>query len=76
MKTTIEIPDDLMRRVKIRAIQEHKKLKDLIQEYLERGIHQPAQHEEKPWTPKVAKLQGRGPLTTDEIEEAINWGRE
>ena len=75
VKTTIELPDDLLQRVKIRAIHEHKKLKDAIAEYLERGMAAP-RAEKKPWTPKVAKLQGRGPLTTDDIEAAINWGRE
>ena len=38
MKTTLDLPDDLMRRVKIRAVQEHKKMKDAVAEWLERGM--------------------------------------
>ena len=75
IKTTIELPESLMHSVRLRAVKEHKKLKDAIAEWLERGMNAPA----KPKStrlPKLAKLQNRGPLTTDEIESATNWGRE
>ena len=74
MKTTIELPDDLMMRVKLRAVREHKKLKDAIAEYLERGMKAPAKIDPKNF-PKPIKLKG-GPITTEEIEAYINWGRE
>jgi plasmid stability protein len=73
MKTTLDLPDDLMRAVKIRAVHEHKKLKDTIAELLRKGLAR----QRKPRT-KLAipvKLRG-GPLTTAEIEAAINWGRD
>jgi plasmid stability protein len=38
MKTTLELPDDLMREVKIRAVREDRKLKDAIAELLRRGL--------------------------------------
>ena len=38
MKTTLDLPDDLMREVKIRAVHEHKKLKDAIAEFIRKGI--------------------------------------
>lgn len=38
MKTTLELPDDLMRAVKIRAVHEDKKLKDTIAELLRKGM--------------------------------------
>lgn len=38
MKTTVELPDDLLRRVKIRAVEENKKLKDMLAELLRRGL--------------------------------------
>jgi plasmid stability protein len=38
VKTTLEIPDDLMRTVRIRAAREDRKLKDLIAELLRRGL--------------------------------------
>lgn len=38
MKTTLELPDDLMRAIKIRAVNEDRKLKDVIAELLRRGL--------------------------------------
>jgi plasmid stability protein len=40
MKTTVELPDDLMRAVKIRAVEEDRKLKDMIADLLRRGLAQ------------------------------------
>ena len=41
MKTTLDIPDDLMREVKFRAIETDRKLKDMIAELLRLGLDQP-----------------------------------
>jgi plasmid stability protein len=38
VKTTLELPDDLMRSIKIRAVREDRKLKDVIAELLRRGL--------------------------------------
>jgi plasmid stability protein len=73
MKTTLELPDELMREIKIRAVHEHKKLKDAITELLRKGIA--ASKSRPPKIPKPVKLRG-GPITTEEIEAAINWGRD
>ena len=73
MKTTLDLPDDLMREVKIRAIHEYKKLKDTIAELLKKGIAVSRTRHHK--IPKPVKLRG-GPLTIEEIEAAINWGRD
>lgn len=40
MKTTLDLPDDLMRAVKIRAVNENRKLKDAIADLLKRGLSQ------------------------------------
>ena len=40
MKTTLDLPDDLMRAVKIRAVEENRKLKDAIADLLRRGMAQ------------------------------------
>jgi plasmid stability protein len=40
MKTTLDLPDDLMREVKIRAVRENRKLKDAIADLLRRGLSQ------------------------------------
>lgn len=38
MKTTLDLPDELMRSVKIRAVNENRKLKDMIADLLRRGL--------------------------------------
>lgn len=38
MKTTLDLPDPLMRRVKIRAASEGRKLKEIISDLLEKGL--------------------------------------
>ncbi len=40
MKTTLDLPDDLMREVKIRAVMENRKLKDAVADLLRRGLSQ------------------------------------
>jgi plasmid stability protein len=41
MKTTLDLPDDLVRAVKIRAAEENRKLRDVTAELLRRGLAQP-----------------------------------
>ena len=38
MKTTLELPDTLLRRVKVRAAQTDRKLKDVVAELIEKGL--------------------------------------
>ena len=73
MKTTLDLPDDLMREVKIRAVHEQKKLKDAIAEFIRKGMAAGKTRPAK--APKPVKLRG-GPITTEEIEAAIAWGRD
>ena len=73
MKTTLDLPDALMREVKIRAVQERKKLKDAIAEFIRKGMAAGKTRPAK--APKPVKLRG-GPITTEEIEAAIAWGRD
>ena len=40
MKTTLDLPDDLMREIKIRAVNENRKLKDAMADLLRRGLSQ------------------------------------
>jgi hypothetical protein len=77
MKTTIEIPDELMRRVKMRAIQRNQKLKDAVAQLLESGMAAGA--DEAPARvrpPKPVRLKKRRPLNIDDIETAIAAGRD
>jgi hypothetical protein len=73
MKTTLDLPEDLMREVKIRAVHERKKLKDAIADLIRKGMAAGRTRPSK--TPKPVKLRG-GPITTREIEAAIAWGRD
>lgn len=47
VKTTVDLPDDLMRQIKVRAAQQDRKLKDVLTELLRRGLgaKDPAAHE-------------------------------
>lgn len=38
MKTTLELPDDLMREVKIRAVNENRRIKEVVADALRRGL--------------------------------------
>jgi hypothetical protein len=38
MKTTVDLPAELVRTIKIRAIEENRKLKEMIAELLRRGL--------------------------------------
>jgi plasmid stability protein len=42
MKTTLELPDDLMRTIKVRAAQSNRRMKDVVAELLEKGMRAPA----------------------------------
>lgn len=38
MKTTVEIPDELMKAIKLRALEEGKKLNEIMRELLSSGL--------------------------------------
>src|ERR1700742_5172556 len=40
MKTTLELPEDLVRAVKIRAVEENRRLKDTVADLLRHGLAQ------------------------------------
>jgi plasmid stability protein len=40
MKTTLDLPDDLVRAVKIRAVEENRRLEDAVADLLRRGLAQ------------------------------------
>jgi plasmid stability protein len=42
VKTTLDLPDELMRAIKIRAAQQDRKIKDVVAELLRRGLSQTA----------------------------------
>jgi len=76
MKTTLELPDDLMRRVKLRAVHRRRKLKDEIAQLLEAGMAQALDAEAPARPPRPVRLRGRRPLRARDIEDAIAAGRD
>ena len=76
MKTTIEMPDELMRRVKMRAIERNQKLKDAVAQLLEAGMAAASDATPPARAPKPVRLKTRRPITIDDIEIAIAAGRE
>jgi hypothetical protein len=45
VKTTIELPADLLREVKLRAVHENRRMKDVVAEAIRRGLDAPPRTE-------------------------------
>jgi hypothetical protein len=76
MKTTLELPDELARRVKVRAAQRNQKLKDAVAQLLEIGLANAPDAEPPAKLPKPVRLNGTPPLRIGDIEAAIAAGRD
>jgi plasmid stability protein len=66
MKTTLDLPDALMREIKVRAAREDRKLKELVAELLTRGLA--AERPARPAVPRRVKLpliDGTHPATPE-----------
>jgi len=75
MKTTVELPDELMRSVKIQAARENRKLKDLLAEVIARGLLEKTGSLTGRRPPRPVTLPG-DPLTIEDIEQAVARGRD
>jgi hypothetical protein len=73
MKTTLELPDGLMKRVKLRAIHRNQKLKDAIAQLLELGMAA-SKSSGPPRAPKPVRLKTGRRQSIDEIEAATEFG--
>jgi hypothetical protein len=76
MKTTLDMPDELMRRVKMRAVQRNQKLKDAVAQLLEAGMAAAPGDAPAARPPRPVRLKKRPPLTIGDIEIAIAAGRD
>jgi hypothetical protein len=76
MKTTLELPDALMHRVKLLALHRNQKLKDAISQLLELGIAAAEKRGRSARPPKPVRLKGVDRLDTDSLEAAISNGRD
>jgi len=80
MKTTLDLPDDLVRAVKLRASQEGRKLKDAFADLLRQGLAAAESHA-RPIIATDAKIKGapRAPIakmSTEEIYAMIHKSQE
>ena len=75
MKTTWDLPDELVRRVKMRAVQSDRKLKDLAAELLDAGLRAAPTALASATPPKPVRLNRGARLTAAGIERAIVRGR-
>ena len=75
MKTTLELPDELMKRVKLRAVHRNQKLKDAIAHLLELGMAASPAADGPRHAPKPVRLKGIR-LDIGSIEAAIAADRE
>jgi hypothetical protein len=76
MKTTLDLPDDLVRRTKIQAAKSDRKLKDLLAQLLEAGLRAGSDGRTARSLPEPVKRRSGGPLTVEAIEAAIAAGSE
>jgi len=77
MRTTIDLPDQLLRQVKSRAALSGMSLKDLITRFIERGLRQgeeqsPVVRQRRPDLPEIIAARGRRmPLLSNTETQAI-----
>ncbi len=87
MKTTLDLPDELMREVKIRAAMEDRKLKDLIPDLLQRGLQETESEKPPPkkltgrewiekWQELGRRIEAASPNKTSGVVDEIREGRE
>ena len=60
MKTTVDLPDDLLRRAKSSAALQGRKLRELLQEGLERVLNEPEPQTSKSSAPSAFDLMQDG----------------
>ncbi len=75
MKTTLDLPDELMRAIKVRAAQQDRKIKDVVAELLRRGLsgqEQAAAVRRRVQLPLVQCGEPVGePMTPQRVAEAL-----
>jgi len=77
MKTTLDLPDDVVRAVKIRAVEENRRLKDVVADLLRRGLAQdrgpkaPRRRLKLPLVKCVHEAQPDEEMTPDRVSETL-----
>ena len=77
MKTTLDLPGDLVRKMKLRAVQEGRKLKDVAAEVFRRGLTESAVPQTARHRVKLPLIKCRQPampareLTADKVAKIL-----
>lgn len=75
MKTTLDLPADLIREMKLRAAHEGRKLRDVATEVFRLGLSQPRPQSEAPRhrvkLPLITCQAAVQELTTDQVAEVL-----
>lgn len=74
MKTTLDLPSDLVREIKLRAVHEGGKLKDTVADLLRKGLRErAAKSSAKPSRVKLPLVQCRrsAALTPEQVAAAL-----
>lgn len=87
MKTTMDLPDELMREVKLRAVMQGRTIKDLVTEYLSQCVGMaPRADADQPFSSPMVLIGSRGlpvircasdaPATRMSVEELLKLEQE
>jgi hypothetical protein len=85
MKTTLDLPPDLIREMKLRAAHEGRKLRDVATEIFRRGLSQPSLRSEAPRhrvkLPLIKCKKATKELSADQVagvllKQEVEWSRE
>ena len=85
MKTTLDLPADLVREMKLRAAHEGRKLRDVATEIFRRGLSQPSPQSEAPRhrvnLPLIVCRAVAAELSTEQLAEVlqrqeVEWSHE
>jgi hypothetical protein len=78
VKTTLDLPEDLMRAVKMRAVQRNRKLKDEVTDLLSRGLAEECENGgtarnrvQFPLVPGVHAAHPDEEMTPDRVAEVL-----
>lgn len=67
MKTTIDLPAELVRAVKIRAAEENRRFKDVVAELLQRGLTGEARERQRSGRVQLPLLRGHAAAPGEEL---------
>lgn len=76
MKTTVDIPDDLMQQVKAYAAESNRKVNDTIADLIKRGIATSSSPTNGFDPGEPYRIKMKDPLILKDIEAAIASGRD